>query len=283
VLGVAASADTGHAGVRGDWITDCQTVRIPIWGKRVLNFISILSLLLFIVPSWGSSVEIPRLQGYVNDYGDMISPAVEAELTAKLKSFEASDSTQLVILTVPSLKGEPIEDYSIRVAEAWKIGHAGKDNGVLFTVSKEDRKMRVEVGRGLEGKLTDLTAGRIIDLVVKPKFKEGNFDAGFTAGISALIDATRGEFKADQRRPGKGRSRFHIHPFYFFIAWMLFITLVAVLRGRKSARAHRGRGWTSGYGGGWFPGGGGSGGGWSSGGDSGGGGDFGGGGASGDW
>jgi uncharacterized protein len=259
-------------------------------GNHVLKFISILSLLLFCIPSSWSSAEIPRLQGYVNDYGDMISPAAEAELTAKLKSFEASDSTQVVILTVPSLKGEPIEDYSIRVAEAWKIGQARKDNGVIITVSREDRRMRIEVGRGLEGKLTDLAAGRIIDQVMKPRFREGNFDAGFKAAVSALIDATRGEFKADQRRPGKGRSRFQIHPLYFFIAWMLFIALVAVLRGRKSARAHRGRGWTSGYGGGWFPGGGGSGGGWSSGGDSGGGdfgggggGDFGGGGASGDW
>jgi uncharacterized protein len=259
-------------------------------GSHVLKFTSILFLLLFCIPSSGSSLEVPKLRGYVNDYGDMISPGVEAELTAKLKSFEASDSTQVVILTVPSLKGEPIEDYSIRVAEAWKIGQARKDNGIIVTVSKEDRKMRIEVGRGLEGKLTDLTAGRIIDQVMKPRFREGNFDAGFSDAVSALIDATRGEFKAEQRRGGGPRSIFQSHPFYIFIAWMLFIFVVAILRSRKSARAHRGRGWTSGYGGGWSPGGGGSSGGWSSGGGSGGGGfggggggGFGGGGASGGW
>jgi uncharacterized protein len=255
-----------------------------------LKTILIVTLLVLAVPSWGISAEIPRLQGYVNDYGDMISPAVEAELTAKLKAFEASDSTQVVILTVPSLKGEPIENYSIRVAEAWKIGQAGKDNGIIVTVSREDRKMRIEVGRGLEGKLTDLTAGRIIDQVMKPRFREGNFDAGFSAAVSALIDATRGEFKADQRRAAEPRSRFPFRPFSVFIVWMIFIFLVAALRNRKSARAHRSRGWSSGHGGGWFPGGGGLGGGWSSGGSSGGGGfggggggGFGGGGASGGW
>jgi uncharacterized protein len=255
-----------------------------------LKAILVLTVLLLLIPSPGSSVEIPKLQGYVNDYGDMISSAVESQLRERLKSFEASDSTQIVILTVPSLKGEPIEDYSIKVAEAWKIGQAVKDNGIILAVSKEDRKMRIEVGRGLEGKLTDLAAGRIIDLVIKPKFKEGNFDAGFTAGVSALIDATRGEFKAEQRRPGGPRSGFRFHPLYILIAWMLFVVLVATLRSRKSKGVRRGHGWTSGYGGGWFPGGGGSGGGWSSGGGSGGGdfgggggGGFGGGGASGDW
>jgi len=255
----------------------------------VLKFISILFLLLLCIPSSGSSLEVPKLQGYVNDYGDMISPGVEAELTAQLKSFEASDSTQMVILTVPSLQGEPIDDYSIRVAEAWKIGQARKDNGIIITVSKEDRRMRIEVGRGLEGKLTDLAAGRIIDQVMKPRFREGNFDAGFSATVSALMDATRGEFNAEQRRSGGPRSIFQSHPFYVFIAWMLFIFLVGILRSRKSTRARRDRGWSSGHGGGWFPGGGGSGGDWSSGGSSGGGfgggggGGFGGGGASGGW
>jgi uncharacterized protein len=253
-----------------------------------LKTILLVTVLLLILPTWGSAAEIPKLQGYVNDYGNMISPSVETELTAKLRSFEASDSTQIVILTVPSLNGEPIEDFSIRVAEAWKIGQAGKDNGVLLTVSREDRKMRIEVGRGLEGKLTDLAAGRIIDLVMRPKFKDGNYDAGFIAGISALIDATRGEFQAEKGPAGRPRSAFRFRPLYIFIAWMLFIFVVALVRSRKSARARHGRGWTSGFGSGWFWGGG-SGGGWSSGGGSGGGGfgggggSFGGGGASGGW
>ena len=101
---------------------------------------------------------------------------------------------------IPSLEGEVIEEYGIKVAEAWKIGWKGKDNGVIFLVAKQDRKMRIEVGRGLEGKLTDLTAGRIVDLVVKPRFKRGDFDGGVVSGVHAVIDATRGEFKADEQR-----------------------------------------------------------------------------------
>jgi len=142
------------------------------------------------------ALEVPELRGYVNDYADMISPAVEARLEEELRSFEQTDSTQIVILTIPSLEGEVIEEFGIRVAEAWKIGQALKDNGIIFIVAKEDRKMRIEVGRGLEGRLTDLMAGRIIDLVVKPSFRRGDFDYGFLAGVAALIDATRGEFTA---------------------------------------------------------------------------------------
>jgi uncharacterized protein len=148
------------------------------------------------------ALDVPQLKGYINDYADMISPPARAQLENELKAFEQSDSTQVVILTIPSLEGEVIEEYGIKVAEAWKVGQKNKDNGVIFLVSKNDRKMRIEVGRGLEGKLTDLTAGRIVDLVVKPRFKRGDFDGGFVAGVSAIIDATRGEFKADEKSPG---------------------------------------------------------------------------------
>ena len=109
----------------------------------------------------------------------MISAPAEARLEEELNSFEQSDSTQVVILTIPSLEGEVIEEFGIRAAEAWKIGQAGKDNGVILIASKGDREMRIEVGRGLEGRLTDLMSGRIIDLVMKPRFKRGDFDGGF--------------------------------------------------------------------------------------------------------
>ncbi|MBI5097300.1 MAG: TPM domain-containing protein, partial [Nitrospirae bacterium] len=123
-----------------------------------------MTLLLF--PLAAYALDVPQLKGRVNDYADMISASAEARLEEELKSFEQSDSTQIVILTIPSLEGEVIEDFGIRVADAWKIGQAGKDNGVILIASKEDREMRIEVGRGLEGRLTDLMAGRIIDLVM---------------------------------------------------------------------------------------------------------------------
>jgi len=97
------------------------------------------------------AAEIPALRGYVNDYGNMISPAVEAGLAEKLKKFEETDSTQLVVLTVPSLEGDRSRSTVSGLPMRWKIGQRGKDNGILFLVSREDRKLRIEVGRGLEG------------------------------------------------------------------------------------------------------------------------------------
>ena len=163
------------------------------------------------------AVDVPPLKGYVNDYGGMISPSAKSKMEAELRAFERSDSTQVVVLTIPSLQGEALEDYTIKVAEKWKIGQKGKDNGVLLFVSKQDRKLRIEVGRGLEGKLTDLIAGQIIDLVVKPRFKRGDFDGGFAAGTAAIIDATRGEFKAEQGKPRKKGNKWGVSPFLAFL------------------------------------------------------------------
>ena len=257
--------------------------------KKILPLLILFSLLL---PVAASALDVPELRGYVNDYAGMISLSTGAQLAEKLKAFEASDSTQIVILTIPSLEGEPIEDFGIKVAGSWKIGQKGKDNGALLIVSKQDRKMRIEVGRGLEGRLTDLVAGRIIDLVITPRFKSGDFDGGFTAGVSALIDATRGEFQADQRHSARGGSYGYYYPPlslpFWLPPWLLmafvfgFFILFAIGASRASRKAGRGRdrrgGWYLGRGGGFdspFGGGGG--------GFGGGGGGFGGGGASGGW
>jgi len=237
--------------------------------KKMLPFLILLQLLL---PLAASALEVPELRGYVNDYAGMISPSTGAQLAEKLKAFEESDSTQIVILTIPSLEGEPIEDVGIKVAESWKIGQKGKDNGILLLVSKQERKMRIEVGRGLEGRLTDLTAGRIIDLVITPRFRAGDLDGGFTAGVSALIGAMRGEFQADARRSPRPPRLWTAFVFGFF----LLFALAASRASRKVTR--RGD-----HAGGWYSGGGGGLGSSFGGGFGGGGGDFGGGGSSGNW
>jgi uncharacterized protein len=185
--------------------------------------IVVLFFLFLFQPLLSYALDVPTLQGYVNDYAQMISPGAKARLTGELKAFEQSDSTQVIILTVPTLEGETIDGFGIKVAEAWKIGQKDKANGIIIVVGKQERKIRIEVGRGLEGKLTDLLAGRIVDLVIAPRFKRGDFDGGFTAGVSALIDATRGEFKADVKPKAKKTRG---GPSFFTL---LIIGLVALL------------------------------------------------------
>jgi uncharacterized protein len=188
-----------------------------------------LILLLLCLPLTANGLDVPRLQGYVNDYAGMISPSARSRIEEGLRAFEQSDSTQVVILTIPSLEGENIEEFGIKVAEAWKIGWQGKDNGILFIVSKHERKIRIEVGRGLEGKLTDLMAGRIIDQVIKPRFKQGDFDGGFIAGVTALIEETRGEFKAEQR-PAQRRQK----GFPPFLTIFIFLGIFILILGSFS-------------------------------------------------
>lgn len=179
-------------------------------------------------PVFCEALDVPQLKGHVNDYAGMISAPAKARLEEELKSFEQSDSTQIVILTIPSLEGEVIEDFGIRVADAWKIGQAGKDNGVILIASREDREMRIEVGRGLEGRLTDLMSGRIIDLVMKPRFKRGDFDGGFIAGVSALIDASRGEFQTEEGPPAGGEEWFS--PFFSILIFLgVFIIVLGAI------------------------------------------------------
>ncbi len=236
------------------------------------------------------ALDVPALKGRVNDYGNMITAKTERKLNEMLARFEASDSTQIVVLTVPSLEGDSIEDFSMRVSEAWKIGQKDKDNGALLLVSKNDRKMRIEVGYGLEGALTDVLSGQIVDNVISPEFKQGRFDDGFLLGTVAMIKASRGEFKGTglkRERRSSGGSIFKLLFLLFFLPiWAFGFLGRHGRRGRSSGGilpwiilgsmmggSHRSSG---GFGGGGFGGGG-------FGGFSGGGGGFGGGGASGGW
>lgn len=173
--------------------------------------------------SSASALEVPALKGRVNDYGDILSSSTERQLDAVLEELERTDSTQIVVLTIKSLKGASIEDFSIRVAEKWKIGQEGKDNGAILLVSKNDRKIRIEVGYGLEGTLTDLTSGRIIRNVIVPYFKSGDFDAGVSNGVHSMIQAVRGEFKGaakparSERRRSSGAGLFPVLIILFIV------------------------------------------------------------------
>jgi uncharacterized protein len=176
------------------------------------TFCLVCVTLLFCGAAIAAGREVPAYQGYVNDYASMMSAEVRAKLERELHAFDLSDSTQVAILTIDSLEGDPLEEFSIRVVDQWQIGQKGKDNGVLFLAVKNDRKMRLEVGRGLEHVLTDLAAGRIIDGVVAPRFKAGRFDEGFEAGALAIMQTARGEYAPE---PGKRRGQGGEPPLFF--------------------------------------------------------------------
>ncbi|EHJ47191.1 protein of unknown function DUF477 [Solidesulfovibrio carbinoliphilus subsp. oakridgensis] len=201
----------------------------PRWvqGKALAAGGLFLLIVLFTVASaW--ALDVPRLAGRVNDYAHMLSPEAVARLEAQLADFERTDSTQVVVLTIPSLEGESLEDYSIKVAQDWGIGQKGRDNGAVLLVSKGDRKVRIEVGYGLEGVLTDALSGRIIAQAITPAFKAGHFDAGVEAGVAAIIAATRGEY---QGAPETGRTDGKGDDNAFFALFILALILSAVLSG----------------------------------------------------
>ena len=182
----------------------------------------ILMLALFGGIGAASALEVPAYRGYVNDYAGMLSPEAVGQLQQALAGFDKSDSTQVAILTIPSLEDEALEGFSIKVVEKWGVGQKGKDNGILLLVAKQERKVRIEVGRGLEGVLTDLVSGRIIAQVITPAFKAGQIDEGFLSGTAAIIQATRGEFKAEAR---DSRRRDEPSPLFKFAVLAIIATV----------------------------------------------------------
>lgn len=222
----------------------------------------------------------PAPARYFNDEARVVSPAVAERLNATLEAFEKATSNQVVVAIFAKMQSDSsIEDYTVRVAQSWKVGQKSRDNGAVLFVFIADRTMYLQVGYGLEGVLPDAIARRIIDNEIKPHFRRGDFDGGMMAGVDAILAATRGEYKG-------GGTTIHEHSDTMH-AWIFFIVLIFILIAfsRRRGTVYAGSGRTN-WGGGWYVGGGGGGGGFSSGGGggfSGGGGSFGGGGAGGSW
>ena len=152
----------------------------------LLPFVLLVTTMLF-------GAEVPYLTGRVMDNAELLSPAVRRSLSDSLQAHEQRTGNQIAVLTISSLDGESIEDYAVRVFESWKLGQKGKDNGVLIVVVPADRRMRIKVGYGLEGTLTDAMAGRIIQTVMTPKFRNKDFDGGITDGARAVMDVLEGD------------------------------------------------------------------------------------------
>ncbi|HQY57205.1 MAG: TPM domain-containing protein [Nitrospira sp.] len=144
------------------------------------------------------ALDVPPLSGRIVDQAHVLPPAVVERLTADLAAHEAKTSNQVAVLIIPSLEGEPLFDFSHRVATAWKLGRKGSDNGVLLLVSIKDRHIRLEVGYGLEGMLTDARSAQIIRNEIVPRFRAGDVPAGVTAGVQAILRTIEGTYSAPE-------------------------------------------------------------------------------------
>lgn len=268
---------------------------------RPLGALLCLIALLLAVPA--AAQGFPELSGRVVDQADLLPPEHEAALTQRLEALERQSSRQLVVATVTSLNGLEIEDYGYQLGRHWRIGQEGANNGVVLLVAPNERKVRIEVGYGLEGIMTDALSSQIVRNDILPHFRDGDYRGGINAGVDAIVaqlqappeaaeqralEAARNAERGERRGGGSG---------FVLIFWLLVIGFIVIpmlssgFSGRKYRGRRRGRrgggpvviwgpGWGGGSGSSW---GGGSWGGGGGGGFSGGGGSFGGGGASGGW
>ena len=199
------------------------------------SWIPALAGILLFVPALLARAEIPvpKLTARVMDStGTLTVPEREA-LESKLTSFEREKGSQVAVLLVPSLDGEAIEDFAGRVTDEWKLGRKGVDDGVLFVVAKQERKMRIHTGRGVQGTLTDALSRRILADVVAPRFRTGDFAGGIDAGVDAIMKAIEGEALPAPTRKGASRKVDTISSYSDFL-WMAFFgvpILGMVLRG----------------------------------------------------
>jgi len=235
---------------------------------------AVLVVLVGAVTPLRAEVAVPPLSQPVMDLTGSLSAAERAGLNQQLQALSEQSGSQVAVLIVPTTEPESIEQYSIRVVDLWKLGRKRIDDGALLLVAKNDRTVRIEVGRGLEGAIPDAVAKRIVEEIIIPEFRAGRFGAGISAGVNAIIGLIRGEQLPEPKR-GEGSD--------FLIILLLVVVLVALIllnamlpASSVSYRTHRGgyrRSWGGGIGRGGFGGGG----------FSGGGGGFSGGGASGRW
>ena len=161
------------------------------------------------VLSVGFALDVPPLTGRIVDLAGLLAPTVEASLSAELAMHERRTGNQIAVLTLLSLEGESLEEYSHRVATTWKLGQKGGDNGVLLLVVPRERRLRIEVGYGLEGKLTDAQTSRIIRNTIVPHFKAGDIAGGITEGLKAIVGTLEGTEPLTGRPPGTDRETNH--------------------------------------------------------------------------
>jgi len=202
-----------------------------------IQFIAVVAL--GVSPAF-ADLKLPQPTGYVNDFAGMLSSGIVNELNGRLGEYEKKSGNEIAVVTVKDLQGTTVEDFAVRLFEKWKIGKKGKDNGVLLLIAKDERKVRIEVGYGLEPDLTDARSYSIINTVITPKLKANEYDQGVTAGVDAITKTLSGEApSAADPQPFQGirthgRNFNGLIYFGFFLILGVFQWLVSVLGRTKS-------------------------------------------------
>ncbi|MES1925386.1 TPM domain-containing protein [Salinisphaera sp. T31B1] len=249
---------------------------------RSLRWAGLVALLVWVCTTAVAAPEFPPLTGRVVDNAGMLGAADEARITDMLAAHEQATGEQVVVVTLPDLGGETISDYGYQLGRHWGIGQAEKDNGALLIVAKAERRVRIEAGYGVEGRLTDAQSSVIINDIIRPAFQQGDYAKGIVEGTAAIVRVLGGNPMAEPDRRRRAHDGPSLLPSIGFFVLMVVIILVSGGGGGGGGRGRRRRGFLGApilMGGGM----GGSSGGFGGGGFSGGGGSFGGGGASGGW
>ncbi|MCY1439315.1 TPM domain protein [compost metagenome] len=242
--------------------------------------LGLVLLLLLAATVAQAALEFPPLTGRVVDNANLLDGQSKAQLTQMLQAHEQATGEQVVVVTLPNLQGANIEDYGYQLGRHWGIGQKGKDNGALLIVARDERKLRIEVGYGLEDRLTDAQSSVIINQLITPAFKRGDFSQGISAGVAAMIQVLGGNPFAEPKQVAGGDDGMPPNWVVTLIILLFVIFYVLQALGITGGGGGRSGGYGGGLGGGFGGGGFGGGGG---GGFSGGGGSFGGGGSSGGW
>jgi uncharacterized protein len=197
---------------------------------RLIVFLALLT------PLHVWALEVPPLTGRVVDLAGVLPAEASQHLNSQLQAHEENTGNQVAVLILPSLDGEPLEEFSHRVATTWKLGRKGTDNGVLLLVALKERKLRIEVGYGLEGTLTDLRSARIIRHEIVPRFKEGNIPAGVRAGTEAILRTIEGTYQADEESQHRQPTEDALHHVMIGIV-IGFLAGLILSQGLRRARA----------------------------------------------